>query len=264
MIPNLPLTIAMIQARMGSKRLPNKVMADLNGRPMLEWVVERAKRAKALDKVVIVTSTNPADDVIEQFCQTKGYEYFRGDEHDVLDRYYQAAKKFGAFIIVRITGDCPFIDPGLISRTVQLIWGAFGATSISFTPPNDFTANRLPTAWGRTYPIGLDVEVCTAKALETAWKEAKEPHQREHVMPFLYENNDRFKSILLNHDTDLSHHRWTVDTPEDIEFARQVASRFPDDTFAWTDILALIEKEPQLAEINAHIEQKTFRDVDER
>ena len=264
MMPRLPLTIALIQARIGSKRLPNKVMADINGRPMLQWVVERAKRAKALDKVAVVTSTNPADNVIEQFCKDHGYECFRGDELDVLDRYYQAAKALGAFIVVRLTGDCPFIDPDLISRTVQLLWGAFGATSIAFTPSNDFTANRLPTTWGRTYPIGLDVEVCTFKALEKAWQEAKEPYQREHVMPFLYENNDRFKTLILNHESNLSHHRWTVDTPEDLEFASQVASRFPDDTFAWTDILALLEKEPQLAEINAHIRQKTFREVDER
>lgn len=264
MMPKLPLTIALIQARMGSKRLPNKVMADLHGRPMLQWVLERTKRAKALDKVAVVTSTNSSDDVIEQFCNDNGYTCFRGDEHDVLDRYYQAAKALGAFIVVRITGDCPFIDPGLISRTVQLLWGAFGTTSIAFTPPNDFTANRLPTSWGRTYPIGLDVEVCTFKALEKAWQEAKETYQREHVMPYIYEHNDRFKTLVLNHDKNLSHHRWTVDTPEDLEFARQIAARFPDDKFTWLDILALLEREPELAKINAHVEQKTFKDVDER
>lgn len=264
MVPQLPLTIAFVQARMSSKRLPKKVMADLGGRPMLEWVVERTRRAKAIDKIAVLTSTNPADDVIEQFCQQRGYEYFRGAEHDVLDRFYQAAQAFGAFVVVRITGDCPFIDPGLINRTAQLLWGAFGATSISLAPANDFAANRLPTPWGRTFPIGLDVEVCTFTALETAWKEAKEPYQREHVMPYIYENNDRFKTILLNHDTNLSHHRWTVDTPEDLEFARQVAARFPDDTFSWTDILELLEREPDLAKINAHIPQKTFKDVDER
>lgn len=264
MMPQLPLTIALIQARMGSKRLPNKVLADLNGRPMLQWVIERAKRTKAIDKIAVVTSTNASDDVIEQFCNEHGYLCFRGDEQDVLDRYYQAAKTLGAFIVVRLTGDCPFIDPTLISRTVQLLWGAFGATSIAFTPPNDFTTNRLPTAWGRTYPIGLDVEVCTFKALEKAWKEAKETYQREHVMPYIYEHNDQFKILVLNHDTNLSHHRWTVDTPEDLEFARQVASRFADDKFAWTDILALLEREPELAQINAHVEQKTFKDVDTR
>ncbi|HNB52654.1 MAG TPA: glycosyltransferase family protein [Anaerolineales bacterium] len=264
MMPRLPLTIALIQARMGSKRLPNKVLADLNGRPMLQWVLERTKRAKSVDKVAVVTSTNPGDDVIEQFCNDHGYACFRGDEQDVLDRYYQAAKAFNAFIIVRVTGDCPFIDPGLINRTVQLLWGAFGATSIAFTPPNDFTANRLPTAWGRTYPIGLDVEVCTFSALEKAWKEAKETYQREHVMPYLYEHNDRFKTLVLNHDKNLSHYRWTVDTAEDLEFARQVASHFPNDAFTWTDILALLEREPELTNINAHVAQKTFKDVDER
>lgn len=264
MMPQLPLTIALVQARMGSKRLPNKVMADINGRPMLQWVLERAKRTKAIDKIAVVTSTNASDDVIEQFCNEHGYTCFRGDEHDVLDRYYQAAKALKAFIVVRITGDCPFIDPTLISRTVQLLWGAFGGTSIAFTPPNDFTTNRLPTAWGRTYPIGLDVEVCTFKALERAWKEAQEPYQREHVMPYIYEHNDQFKILVLNHDTNLSHHRWTVDTPEDLAFARQVAARFPDDSFSWTDILALLEREPELAQINAHVAQKTFRDVDTR
>ena len=264
MMPKLPLTLALIQARMGSKRLPGKVLAEIGGRPMLEWVVERTQRAKAIDKAAVVTSTHPADDVIEQFCQERGYAYFRGDENDVLDRYYQAAKALNAFIIVRITGDCPFIDPTLISRTVQLLWGAFGTTSIAFTPPNDFTANRLPTAWGRTYPIGLDVEVCTFKALEKAWQEAKETYQREHVMPYLYENNDQFKTLLLNHDTNLSHHRWTVDTAEDLEFIRAVAKRFPDDKFTWLDILALLEREPRLTQINAHIVQRSGKDVDER
>ena len=258
----LPSTIAFIQARTTSSRLPNKVMADIGGRPMLAWVVERTRRAASLSKVVVATTTDPADDPIVAYCQQQGYEVFRGHPTDVLDRYYQAAKQHQAFVVVRITADCPLIDPGLIDRTVRFLWGGFITSTLTAAPPYDFTANRLPPPWGRTYPIGLDVEVCTFKALEKAWQRAKKPHQREHVMPYIYETEGKFRILLVNHEKDLGHLRWTVDTPEDLQLVREIVSRFPDDTFTWLDVLELFEKEPQLAEINAHVPHKTAHDVE--
>lgn len=262
---------------MGSSRLPGKVVCEIAGKPMLAWVVERARRALTLDEVVVATSTHADDDPIETFCQEEEFFCFRGSMHDVLDRYYQAACALKAEILVRITGDCPFIDPGLIDATVGALWDnqkestrkdRFKPTEypspIGQTPRYDFTANRLPPPWGRTYPIGLDVEVCTFDALEIAWREASEPHHREHVMPFLYENTDRFKIRLINHKIDYGDMRWTVDTPQDLKLVRQVASHFQDDSFSWLDIIALFERAPELADINADVQHKTALDVDER
>jgi spore coat polysaccharide biosynthesis protein SpsF len=268
-------TVSIIQARMASSRLPGKVLLDIAGQPMLAWVVERARRAKTVDQVVVATTTDPADDAVEGFCNERGYPYVRGSLHDVLDRCYQAARAFGAQVIARLTADCPLIDPDLIDETVRAVQREH----------YDFAANRLPPPWKRTYPIGLDVEVCTFGALERAWKEADQPHQREHVMPFLYENepvvdsrtlrvidleidlaNRRgFKVLLLNHDPDYGALRWTVDTPEDLELIRQIIPRLGSrNDFSWFNVLALFEREPDLALINAGVQHKGFRDVDQR
>jgi len=183
---------AIVQARMGSKRLPGKVLLEIGGRPMLAWVVERLRRAKTLDAVIVATSTASEDDLLDKFCRKQGYPIERGSLLDVLDRIYQAARRQAAEAIVRITADCPFSDPGLIDQAVRLFHSDENA---GFTPATgasaeelDFLTNRLPPPWGRTTPIGLDIEICTFAVLERAWREAKEPHQREHVMPYLYED----------------------------------------------------------------------------
>ena len=251
--------VVIIQARMGSTRLPGKVLLDLGGKPMLARVVSRCRQATMVDQVVIATSDDPSDDAIENYCLAQGYPCFRGSLHDVLDRYYQAARQFEASIIVRITADCPLIDPAVIDQVVsalidreqELKW--------------DFVANRLPPPWKRSYPIGLDVEVCTFSALERAWKEAKEAHQREHVMPYLYEQEGRFQVLVLNHIPDYGDLRWTVDTPEDLALIRQIYSRFDGgDGFSWMDVIELFQHEPALAEINASVAPKRVDDVDER
>ncbi|MDH5506287.1 MAG: acylneuraminate cytidylyltransferase, partial [Anaerolineae bacterium] len=181
--------------------------------------------------------------------------YYRGSMHDVLDRYYQAARQFDAHVVVRLTADCPLIDPAEIDRTVNAFLAA--------DPPLDFAANRLPMA--RTVPIGLDTEVCTFAALETAWQQAEEAHQREHVMPYFYEQPERFRMLHITHDPDYGHHRWTVDTPEDLALIREVLTHFAGrDDFTWQQVLALFEQRPELAEINAGVQHKTYREVDDR
>lgn len=240
---------------MDSSRLPGKVLVDIAGEPMLVRVVERVRKAKSLHKVVVATTTHASDDPVEDLCVQRGYSYYRGSMHDVLDRYYQAAQQFEAQVIVRITADCPLIDPGLVDQAVEALH-LTGA---------DFVANRLPPPWGRTYPIGLDIEVCTFEALARAWHEADQPVHREHVMPYLYEQEGRFHTHLLNHDPDYGHLRWTVDTPEDLELIRRIYVHFDGrDDFSWLEVLDLVQSQPHLTAINAAIKHKTAFEVDER
>jgi spore coat polysaccharide biosynthesis protein SpsF len=260
-----PRIVAIVQARRSSTRLPDKVLLDIAGKPMLARVVERTRRAQQLDEVVVATSTDPADEAIETLCTQRGYPCYRGSLQDVLDRIYQAALSFRAQVVVRLTGDCPLIDAGLIDDLLVQFLGenqsAAGPAEYSY--PYDFAANRLPPPWHRTYPIGLDVEVCTFQALERAWKEASLPYQREHVMPYLYEQEGRFRVLVVNHDPDYGDLRWTVDTPADLEMARQVYARFAGrDDFTWLDVLALFQREPQLAEINSQARQKDYREAE--
>ena len=265
-----PRVVTIIQARMGSSRLPGKVMMDIAGQPMLARVYIRSSRSTTVDQTQVATTTEPADDAIAEYCDFSGIPFTRGSQFDVLDRYYQAASQAKADVVVRITADCPVIDPVLIDGVVKAV------TEEHF----DFACNRLPPPWGRTYPIGLDTEVVSFQNLERAWREAKEPQQREHVMPFFYEGVELasvsrqletgvsprvYKIALLHHATDFGDYRWTVDTAEDLEFIRQVFSRFAGrDDFSWKEILDLVHNEPALMEINAGIKHKTLKDIDHR
>jgi len=276
--------VAVIQARMSASRLPGKVLLDIHGKPMLQWVVERTQHAESVDQVVVATTTDPSDDPVAEFCQNQEYAMSRGSVHDVLDRYYQAAKAYQADVVVRITADCPLIDPELIDQAVIALTSSVADNRPRTAIELDFIANRLPQPWWRSYPIGLDVEVFTFVSLNRAWKEAKENHQREHVTPFFYEDVPAealyfsanpgdlataqsprgFGVGLLHHDQELGHHRWTVDTPEDLELVRQIVAILPKENFTWLDVLDLVEKNPDLAQINAQIEHKTHLDVDKR
>ena len=248
-------TVAIIQARMGSSRLPGKVLLDIAGEPMLARVVARARRAQAVDEVLVATTGDPADDPIAAFCQERGIACFRGSVFDVLDRFYGAAKAVQADVIVRITADCPVIDPEVIDRVVES-FHAEGA---------DFACNRLPPPAHRTYPIGLDTEVCAFSGLERAWKEATLPFEREHVMPYFYDEPGRFKVVVVDHDPDYGALRWTVDTAEDLTLLREIFARFDGrDDFSWREVLALVEREPELARINAGVRHKIGTEVDER
>jgi spore coat polysaccharide biosynthesis protein SpsF len=178
--------------------------------------------------------------------------------YDVLDRYCQAARQYQAEIIVRITADCPLIDPGLIDELVTAFIG-------NGDYPYDFAANRLPPPWKRSYPIGLDLEACSFQALETAWREATQPHQREHVMPFFYDQPDRFRLLLLDAPQDYGTLRWTVDTQQDLDLLRQIIARFNGrQDFSWLEVLDLFQREPELAAINAAVPPKHYQDTDRR
>jgi spore coat polysaccharide biosynthesis protein SpsF len=238
--------IAIIQARMGSTRLPGKVLMNLAGEPVLVRVIERARRATLLDDVVVATTTQPADDAIVQLCAERNYPCFRGSEDDVLDRYYQAARQYEADVVVRITSDCPLIEPQVIDQGLQEF----------FEHQADYASNGMST---RTFPRGLDVEVMTFAALERAWQEDTNPAWREHVTPYIYRHPELFRLHALANPVDLSHMRWTVDTPEDLAFVRHIYDHFGNDAFSWQDVLALLEQHPEWLEINRHVEQKQVR-----
>ena len=250
-----PRTIAIIQARMSSSRLPGKVLLDLGGQPALAWVIQRARRARLLSGVLVATTTDPADDPIAELCTQLGTPCFRGHPFDVLDRYYQTARSAEAEAIIRITADCPLVDPAQIDELIA----AF------FEQGVDFACNRLPPPWHRTYPIGLDLEMCSFAGLERAWREATLKHEREHVLPYFYDEPGRFKVLQLNAEAVYGHLRWTLDTPADLEVLRVIFEHFraqPD--FGWRDVLAFWQANPQLAERNAAIQHKTMTDVDDR
>ena len=266
--------VAVIQARMASSRLPGKVLLDIDGQPMLARVQTRTSRARTIHEALVATTTDVSDDPVAAFCEARQIQCTRGSQFDVLDRYYQAARAAAADVVVRITADCPAIDPLLIDEAVSTLLQ--GGVGLDF----DFVANRLPPPYPRSFPIGLDVEVCTFGALEKAWSDAQEPQHREHVMPYLYEgvvlsrltadlavgtSARGFRIGLRNHVPDLGSYRWTVDMPEDLEFMREVYRRFDGrDDFSWTELWQLVEREPELAEINAGVRHKTLHDVDDR
>lgn len=274
-----PNILAIIQARLSSSRLPGKVLQDIGEQPMLTRVVERARRAKLVDQVVVATTFDYRDDPLADFCVTHKYPSFRGSQFDVLDRFYQTASTYGGDVIVRLTADCPLIDPEVIDETVCAFFGQKAADSnllagseaqsvsgnFRLDEAYDFAANRLPPPWKRTYPIGLDVEVCSFTGLERAWREADQPHHREHVMPYFYEIPGRFKTFILEHTPDYGAYRWTVDTAEDLMLAREIYRRFDNrDDFSWQEVLALFEREPQLAQINAQVQHKSVHEIDAR
>ncbi|HWQ46904.1 MAG TPA: glycosyltransferase family protein [Longilinea sp.] len=247
--------VAIIQARMSSSRLPGKVLQLIGDKPMLQWVVERTRLAASVDEVIVATTIDPSDDTLASFCSQQGFRCFRGSLYDVLDRFYRAASSVQAQIVVRITADCPLLDPKLVDETVALM----------VHETADFSANRLPPPWKRTFPIGLDVEVVRFSALERAWKEAKEPFEREHVMPYLYDVKDRFRVSILDNEQDYGSLRWTVDTAEDLEKIRAIVPWLPKDrAFTWLDILEIARQHPEIEDLSAGIKHKSIYDVDER
>jgi spore coat polysaccharide biosynthesis protein SpsF len=271
-------TIAIIQARMKSSRLPDKVMLDIAGKPMLQRVIERTTRAGSVDQVVVATTTGIDEDPIAHLCQELNIPCYRGSLQDVLDRYYRCATMFAPDIIVRITADCPVMDPLLIDETVKVLTGESVGNGLwkpqgdphQYPPPTnkaipwDYAATRLPPPWKRSYPIGLDVEAFTFNALEQAWRAAEELYEREHVLPYLYEKENRFRCIVGSHEPDYGHYRWTVDTEPDLELIRQIYLRLGREDFSWKDVLALVQSNPELARINEDIPHKTYLDVDTR
>ncbi len=235
-------TVVIIQARLGSTRLPGKVLLDLAGEPMLARVVNRVRRARRVDEVVIATTTETRDDELERICTQRGWPCYRGSEQDVLDRYYQASKAHGADVIVRITSDCPLIEPTLIDAIIER----------RELEQADFTSNTIH----RTYPRGLDTEVFPFAVLETAWCEDRNPAWREHVTPFITNHPERFSNVQVTNGDDHSNLRWTVDTPEDFALVQNIFTHFQGDEFTREDVLAVLAVHPEWVKINAGIEQK--------
>ena len=247
--------VAIIQARMTSSRLPGKVLKEIVGIPMIAHVINRVTKAKLVDQTIIATTDDPADNLIEEYCNERGISCFRGHPFDVLDRYYQAALKFQANTIVRITADCPLMDADLIDQII-----------LSFLEMEvDFAANRLPPPWKRSFPIGLDIEVVRFAALEKAWKNATLPFEREHVLPYLYDEPNRFKILLMHHEPDYGIKRWTVDTPQDLDLVERIFNHFsPQIDFSWLDVIKFFAENPELETINTEISAKNVNDVDGR
>ena len=236
-------TVCIIQARMGSTRLPGKVLMDVGGEAMLAQVVHRCLRAQTLDTVAVAMTTQPEDDVLADFCAQRGWPCERGSADDVLDRYVQTARRLGAEVVVRVTSDCPLIEPDVIDGVVQTL-GETGA---------DYASNTLPP---RTFPRGLDVEALTRDALERAGREDRDPAWREHVTPYVYRHPELFGLAAVVNATDHSNERWTVDTPEDLAFARTVYAHFTPRPFGWRDVLAALDVHPEWRDLNRHVPQK--------
>lgn len=236
---------AIIQARMTSTRLPGKVLMPAAGRPMLAHQVDRVRRASSIDTVCIATTLNADDDPVATLAEEIGVTVFRGSEHDVLDRFVRAAESVGAEIAVRLTGDCPLTDPALVD--------AFRESD----PPADYATNSFP----RTWPIGLDVEVASMAALRMANDEATDTYDREHVMPFLYRQPERFRIARHPAPEDLSGYRWTLDERSDYDLlVRILEALLPSEpAFGWRDVIALLDAHPEWRTLNAGVGQKQRR-----
>ncbi len=240
-----PRVVVIVQARMGSTRLPGKVLMDLGGRPMLERQIQRLRRARTPDAIVIATSTGSGDDPIVDLVNALGVPTYRGPENDVLARYAGAAASHRADVVVRVTGDCPLIDPGVLDRCVRHLLD---------DPELDYVSNALP----RTFPRGLDVEVLTREALDTAHREATEAADREHVTRYVWRRPRHFRTAGVTDDDDHSHLRWTVDSLEDLEVVRAIyAALYPlNADFGYTDALRHAREHPTVHAVNAHVVQK--------
>ena len=236
--PNKMDTTAFIQARMGSSRFPRKVMQDLAGATMLERVVTRSLLSKQLDAVVIVTSQAQQDDAIYEFCKQKGWACFRGHEDDVLDRYYQAAKTYQSELVLRITADCPLIDPAIIDQMIQVM---------KKDPSLHYVNNRLPPL---SFPRGQEMDLLTFDTLEKIWRLDKNPRWREHVTPYIYNHPDQFRIYTLRNSQDHSTMRWTVDTPQDLDFVRCVYAHFKHANFSYAELLKVLNDNPKWQNLN--------------
>lgn len=232
-------TIAIIQARMGSTRFPNKVMKKINGIPLIQLLLARLSQAKHIDQIVLATSEHPQNLSMVEHVKALGYPVYQGSENDVLDRYYRAALPFKPDTVVRITGDCPLIDPEVVDNVVA----AFKKADV------DYVSNISPPS----YPDGLDTEVFTFAALERASREANQLREREHVTPYIRES-EHFQKANLGHNEDCSDERWTVDEPEDFEVVKNVFEHFhPRLDFGWLEVMALRQSQPQLFAANRHL-----------
>jgi len=230
--------VAVLQARTTSTRLPGKVLAQIQGRPMLELMLERVRRAELIDQVIVATSTGKSDNALENLCKHLGVECYRGSLDNVLQRFRGAVRKYGGDHVVRLTGDCPLIDSGVIDATIRFyLDGGY-----------DYASNTMPP----TFPDGLDVEVFSRQALESTFEKAGTALELEHVTPHMRNHPETFKLGGFQGSRDLSRLRWTVDEPEDLEFVRAVYDALYEkkESFGYLDVLELMEQNEELGQLN--------------
>lgn len=237
-------TVCIVQARMGSSRLPGKVLTDVAGSPLIDRVLCRLKQARCLNQIVVATSDLPQDRVLIEHCQARGIDCFAGSHDDVLDRFMRAAETFSADVILRITADCPLIDPTVVDKTTAML-----LADANF----DCTCNFFPR---RTFPRGLDCEAITRATLEQVATTEQAPRFREHVTLAIYENSDRFRIGSVTSPQDYSALRWTVDEPADLSLVREIYAAFGSRPFTWFDCLRAYRQHPQWRGLNAQVEQK--------
>lgn len=243
-----PHVVILIQARLGSTRLPGKPLKQVLNKPLLHYLVDRLKRVKLADELVLATTDKPQDDPLVDFSKRVDMLYFRGSEDNVLERYYLAAKQSKANIIVRITSDCPLIDPLLIDHNLALFLEKY--------PHTDYQSNALK----RTYPRGMEIEIFTFKSFEKVFTEAKRDEEKEHVTPYYYRHPELFTIENIEGDGKNSHLRLTVDTSEDFELVRKIIEElYPQkQEFTLSDIINLLKQNPEWQKINAHVKQKSI------
>lgn len=241
--------VVIVQARMASTRLPGKVLKPVLGKPLLTYQVERLRRVEQADAIVLATTTNDADQVLVDFAQAHELTWYRGSEEDVLSRYHGAAEEAGADVVIRVTSDCPLIDPAVIDKVIAIF--------AQSQPDCDYASNTLR----RTFPRGMDCEVFSRKALDITNSEAVEPADREHVTPFIFQHPGRFFLHNVEYAADHSNHRWTVDTTEDFALVSRILEhlypKYPN--FTLEDCLRLLAEHPGWADINASVQQKALR-----
>jgi len=235
------MIVAIVQARTTSERLPGKVLMNILGKPVLWHVIKRLKWSKLIEKIVVATTSNETDIPIIRLCQKIGVDVFAGSKEDVLDRYYKAAKHYRAKVVVRITADCPLIDPKVVDRVIKYYLENKGKF--------DYVSNNHPA----TFPDGLDTEVFSFEALEKAWKNAKKQYEREHVTPYIWDQPEKFRIGNVENDEDLSiEERWTLDYEEDFEFIKAVFENLykKGEIFCMEAVLQLLKEKPELKGIN--------------
>lgn len=239
--------VVIVQARIGSTRLPGKVLKKIRDKTILDYVIDRLKFCKNIDDIILATTTDKKDDVLEKYAINKEINYFRGSEEDVLSRYYEAAKKYHADTVVRITSDCPLIDPEIVDEIIKKHIGNEA----------DYTSNTIK----RTYPRGLDTEVFNFNILEEAYKHANEKYHREHVTPYIREHPERFKlqNIEAHGKIKRPDIRITVDTKEDFELMKKIILHFDDLSFKTESVIDFLDRDPELMEINKNVKQKRVK-----
>lgn len=251
----LPNIVGIIQVRQGSTRLPGKAMKKVLGKPLLGYLLERVARSEWLNAVVAATTALPEDDVIEHFCQTSGVACFRGSSEDVLGRYLAAAQLMSADVIVRITGDCPLIDPEVIDLVIKEYMDIY--------PEIDYASNTLE----RTFPRGMDVEVISYEALNSAARHTTKISDREHVTPYIYTHPELFTLHSIKDSDNHADLRWTVDTLDDFQLVSNLINAlYPENSnFTYEDLLRAMQLHPEWAAINSHVEQRRYEgDVEQK